>query len=133
LQISRNSAVCPSVVLRQSKRSALGAGGQGSEEIAGCDAAPDIGSAFVCRDKQQQVGSAIDVRKAILWQMAAQADTIGDPALAGERLDRGALRPLADDDKINPREPDERLNHPMTLQNLQLHASKDLIDEASVA
>src|SRR5271169_5474207 len=49
--------------------------------------------------------------------MAEQADTVGDPALAGELLDRGALRSFADDDKINSREADERLDHhAMTLQ-----------------
>src|SRR5271167_1012101 len=49
--------------------------------------------------------------------MAEQADTIGDPALAGELLDRGAFRSFPDDDKINPREADERLDHhAMTLQ-----------------
>src|SRR6516225_7159982 len=82
----------------------LGAGGQSSEEVAGCPREPvwgglledaaglgrpddigdainvgndhrgaaghafeqDIGPAFVGRDEQQQVGSAVDVRKALL-------------------------------------------------------------------
>src|SRR6516164_9497562 len=77
----------------------------------------DIGPAFVRRDEQQQVGSAVDLRKAILWQMTDQAYTVGDAALAGERLDRGALGPFADDDKINPWEAHERFDHhAMTLQ-----------------
>ena len=67
----------------------------------------NIGPAFVRRNEQQQVGSAIDVRKAILRQVAEQADTVGDLALAGELLDRSALRSFADDDKIDSREADE--------------------------
>src|SRR6516162_2433705 len=49
--------------------------------------------------------------------MAEQADTVGDPALAGELLDRSALRSFADDDKIDSRKTSKRLDHhAMTLQ-----------------
>jgi len=71
----------------------------------------DIGPSLERRDEQQEVGGAIDFRKTILWQMAEQADTGADLALAGQRLERDALRPFADNEEIGRRKADERLDH----------------------